>query len=103
MVLKKIMTEKGNYILARNFVNYIKKLMLSFNHIDSGSLDGWKKKAGMVGNFANHKISWNRKMHLNKQNISSKLNEVKGLIKSWRTFSNKQPSNGIFKYQLLEK
>ena len=40
MVLKKIMTEKGNYILARNFVNYIKKLMLSFNHIDSGSLDG---------------------------------------------------------------
>ena len=55
MVLKKIMTEKGNYILARNFVNYIKKLMLSFNHIDSGSLDGWNKKADMVGNFANHK------------------------------------------------
>ena len=40
IVLKKIMTEKDNYILARNFVNYINKLMLSFNHIDSGSLDG---------------------------------------------------------------
>ena len=37
-------------------------------------------------------------MHLNKQNISSKLNEVKGLMISWRTFSNKQSSNWIFKY-----
>ena len=37
-------------------------------------------------------------MHLNKQNISSKLNEVKGLMISWRTFSNKQSSNWIVKY-----
>ena len=60
IVLKKAMTEKGNYILPRNFVNYINKLILSFNHIDSGSLDGWNKKADIVGNFANHKniLEW---------------------------------------------